>query len=304
MYLIKYSKVLIIGSGPSGSSSGIYLSRSNLNPILITGNNIGGQLIKTDIENWPGFIKISGYKLMNFILNQLKFMNLEIIFDFIYLVNLLIKPFLCFGKLNIFLSDFLIISKGSRPRFINNKYISSNISFCGFCDGNFYKNKDIVLIGGGNSAIENTIYLSFLSKKIILIHRSINFKVENILLKNLFKKKNLIFKLNFLINEFIGDSLKLKYLKIKNLFNNINFVIYLDALFMLIGTLPNTDIFLNQILINKNNYIIVKNNCFTNISGVFAAGDIQNFIYKQAIISSGFGVISALDLINYYNFIY
>lgn len=239
---------------------------------------------------------------MNFIFDQLKSMNLEIIFDFIYLVNFLIKPILCFGRLNIFLSDFLIISSGSRPRFIKNKYINSNVSFCGFCDGNFYKNKNIVLLGAGNSAVENSIYLSFLVKKIILIHRNIKFKAEQILLKNLFKKKNLIFKLNFFIDEFIGDSLKLKYLKIKNLINNISLVIYLDGLFMLIGIIPNSDTFLNQIIINKNQYIIVVKNCFTNISGIFASGDIQNFIYKQAITGSGWGVISSLDLINYYNF--
>lgn len=303
MYLIKYSKILIVGSGPTGCSSSIYLSRSNLNPILITGDNIGGQLTKTNIENWPGFIKIKGYDLMNFIFNQLKFMKLEIIFDFIYLFNFLIKPFLSFGESNIFLNDFLITAKGLKPRFIKNKYINSNISFCGFCDGNFYRNKNIVLVGAGNSAAENIIYLSSLSKKIILIHRNIKFKIESILLRNLFKKKNLIFKLNFFIYEFIGDSLKLKYLKIKNLFNDIYFLIYLDVLFMSIGNIPNTNIFLNQIMIDKNNFLIVNNNCFTNISGVFASGDIQNFIYKQAIISSSFGVISAMDLINYYNFI-
>lgn len=242
---------------------------------------------------------------MNSIFNQLKSMNLEILFDFIYLINFLKKPILNFGKFNIFLSDFLIISSGAKPKFNfkNKKYINSNISFCGFCDGNFYKNKNIVLVGGGNSAAENIIYLSSLVNKIILIHRRVKFKIENILFKSLLNKKNLIFKLNYFIFDFIGDSLILKYIKIKNLINGVLNIVYLDGLFVFIGNVPNTVIFSNQLILNPSNYIYVIKNNFTNISGILAAGDVQNFLYKQAVISSSSGVISSLDLINYFNFL-
>ncbi|ASS47158.1 Thioredoxin reductase [Candidatus Nasuia deltocephalinicola] len=306
MFLIKYSRVLILGSGPSGCTASIYLSRSGLNPLLITGSNVNGQLINTDLENWPGFTFIKGSLLMNNILNHIKNIRTEIIFDSIYTIDILKKPNLFFGLIFNFFSDFIIVSTGSKPKylFLKNeiKYFGKNISFCSICDGNFYKNKKIAIVGGGNSSIENSLYLSSIVKKIILIHRSLIFKADFILINSFFKKKNIIYRLNFFIYDLIGDFFYIKYIKIKNKINNILNIISIDGLFVFIGNLPNSNIFLGQLLINIKNYIITYNHAnITSINGVFACGDIHDCLYKQAIISSGSGCSAALDLINYYN---
>lgn len=240
------------------------------------------------------------------ILDQLKFMKIEIIFDFVYLFDFLKKPFFSFGLINFYFSDLLIIATGLKPKYLflknENKYFGKNISFCSICDANFYKNKIVVIIGGGNSAFENALYLSNLVKKIILIHRNINFKVEIFTLKNILKKKNIFYRLNFIVDSLFGDFYKLIYIKIKNTLNNILNVINIDGFFISIGNLPNTGFFLGQLKLSKEKYILTYNysNC-TNINGVFSCGDVNNFFYKQAIIASANGASAALDLINYYN---
>lgn len=314
MNQFKYCKILTLGSGPSGCTNIIYLSRANLNPILITGNQIGGQLITTsEIENWPGVAKnISGLDLMNIIFSQVKNLNIEILYDEIYKSNLLIKPINLFGKKYKYICDVLIVSTGTVSKYLSiineKKYIGNGISFCAVCDGNFYKNKIIVILGGGDTAIENAIYLSNLVKKIVLIHRKNIFNAENIMLVKFFKKKlekNIFIRFNTIIIDIIGDDFYIKYIKLKNIINyNIN-IIYTEGIFLSIGNIPSTAIFLGQ-LITFNKYIYVKSNKFYNytassISGVFASGDVQDFIYRQAITSSGSGCISAFDSIYYYN---
>ncbi len=309
----KIFKLLIIGGGPSGYTSAIYSARSGLKPILITGINDGGQIINSNnIQNWPGnYNKINGYKLMTNMKKQALKFNTKIINDEIIKINFIKKPFTILGKVNTYYSKSIIIATGCKPRMlglnIEKKLYGKQISTCTSCDGYFYKNKIVAVIGGGNKAAEECLTLCKFTKKIFLIHRNNNLKIDMILYKKL-KKKIKQNQIIFIKNYFIYKIKKINnmlLIKIKSIFNNKKKKIYINGLFLAIGSIPNTNIFSKYIKLNKNKYIITnytnnKYTSMTNIRGIFASGDVTNYKYKQIITACSSGCIAALDVENYF----
>ncbi|WP_422667235.1 thioredoxin-disulfide reductase [Buchnera aphidicola] len=311
-----HNKIIILGSGPAGYTASIYAARANLNPILITGNNPGGQLINTnEIENWPGEIDvITGSTLMDRMHKQAIKLNIMILSDHIISVKLSKKPFYLLGEKNEYTCDALIIATGANPRYLGinseNQFKGKGVSTCAVCDGFFYKNKEIAVVGGGNTALEETLYLSNFVQKIHLIHRRMHFSAEKILINRLMKKieeKKVILHLNCTVNKILGDSSGVTSLLIKEkiLSSQKKFKIMVSGLFIAIGYIPNTSIFVNQLQM-KDNYIKIiyseHGNCTqTSIPGVFAAGDVIDHVYRQAITSSASGCMAALDSERYLN---
>ncbi len=304
----KINKIIIIGSGPSGYTSAIYLARANLKPILITGKNEGGQIIKSNnIENWPGKKKINGINLINNIKKQAIKLKTKIIYDEIIKIKIYNKLFIISGKKKKYLSKSIIIATGCKPKKLNinneKKLYGKGISNCAYCDGYFYKNKKIAIVGGGNNAIEECILMHKIAKKIFIIHRRKKFTSDKILLKKIKKKKKIIFLKNYIIKK-IKKKKKHIFLILKSNKKKKRKKIKINGLFISIGHKPNTKIFSKIIKLDKKKYIIINyKNCkyssMTNIKGIFAAGDVTNIKYKQAIIASSSGCIAALDVQKY-----
>ncbi|WP_343154587.1 thioredoxin-disulfide reductase [Buchnera aphidicola (Pseudoregma panicola)] len=306
------SNLTILGSGPAGYTASIYASRSNLSPILITGEEIGGQLLKTEkIENWPSqYESISGKKLMkNFYKHSKKFGTkiyeekiIKVIFEN-YLITLISENV-------IFKSHALIIATGSIPKKLGikseKKFIGKGISSCALCDGFFYKNKIVAIVGGGNSAIEEAIYLSKIVKKIYLIHRRNTWKAEKILVDRLLQKtktNKIKIYLNYEIKKIYGNNNNINKIKILSKKTKKNKQIYISGLFVSIGYIPQTNLFKKKLKM-ENGYIKTnfgKHGNFTSTSqpGVFAAGDVIDHVYKQAITSSSSGCMAAIDAEKY-----
>lgn len=305
-------QLLILGSGPAGYTAAIYAARANLNPVLITGLEKGGQLINTnEIENWPGKVKITGNDLMQLMYKHSINFNTKIIEDYIIEVKLKKKPFLLIGEKNEYSCDTLIIATGSSARTLNieNKFKGKGVSYCATCDGYFYLNKKIAVVGGGNSALEEALYLSNIASEVNLIHRRNNFNAEKILIDRIMKKvkigKIILYK-NYVIKKLGGNNdIGLNNIIIENLVNKKTKEIEITGLFVAIGHIPNTQIFKNQVSLDEYGYIKTKNiplkgfTTMTNISGVFAAGDVMDSIYRQAITSSSSGCMAALDAEKY-----
>lgn len=308
---IKHAKVIILGSGPAGYTAGIYASRANLKPILITGINKGGQLMNTnEIENWPGDINtITGAELMNRMYQHAIKFQTEIISDHIHSVNFEKKPFYLIGDNNQYSADSIIIATGANPRYLGleaEKFFKGRgVSTCAVCDGFFYKGKEVAVVGGGNTAIEETLYLSNFVEKVHLIHRRDNFSAEKILLNRLkekIKNKKVILYLNSTIKNILGNAFGVNRLLItqKNLKKEEKELnITISGLFVAIGYVPNTNIFIDKLQM-ENGYIKVLcgshgNYTQTSIPGIFAAGDVIDHVYKQAITSSASGCMAALD---------
>ncbi len=309
----KIKKVIIIGSGPAGYTASIYIARANLKPILITGLNEGGQLIKSNkIENWPG--EKNGIKGINLILKMkkqsIKFKT-KIIQDEIIKIKKKKNYFKLIGKKNIFYTISIIIATGRIPKKIkikNKKKIYKKvISNCALCDGFLYKNKIVTIIGGGNSAMEECLFLKRIAKKINIIHRKKKLKGEKYLIKKIYKnikKKKIKFYKNFKIKKiYVKDNI-LKKIYIKSIINKKIKKIKTNGLFVSIGYKPNINFFKKNIKLDKKGYIILNNKKYksmTNINGIFAAGDIISKQYKQAIIASASGCIAAIDIQKYLN---
>ncbi|QJC29289.1 thioredoxin-disulfide reductase [Enterobacteriaceae endosymbiont of Plateumaris rustica] len=313
---IQHTKLLILGSGPAGYTAAIYSARANLDPILITGIDIGGQLIKTtNIENWPGnFPSISGNKLMSNLCNHALYFNTNIINDYIIRVDLKQQPFYLTGNLFNYTCDSLIIATGAIPKFLGlnseKKFIGKGVSSCAICDGSFYHNKKIAVIGGGNTAVEEALYLSNIASEVHLIHRKSYFSAEKILIDKLLEKvknNNIILHYPYIVKKILGNKVGVTGIKIFSLKNiKKNKIINLYGIFISIGTVPNTVLFQNELKLDKYGYIITnsipKNNfnfTQTSISGVFAAGDVMDNVYRQAITSAATGCMAALDAQNY-----
>ncbi|WGH25961.1 MAG: thioredoxin-disulfide reductase [Candidatus Shikimatogenerans bostrichidophilus] len=307
--MIKIIDNIIIGSGPAGYSAAIYLARSNIKHILYTGDLPGGQLINTNIiENYPGFSKgILGIKLMKEMSKQ------AIKFGSIIKYNTIIKVIFSKLKNNLHIlytnnkkkifTKTIIIATGSIPKKLNikyeNNYLGYGISYCAICDGIFYKNKNVAIIGGGNLALENSIYLSKICNKIYLIVRNNKLKASKNLQNIIFKIKNIIILFNYEIKKIYGKKI-IKYIILINNINLIKKKLKISGIFISIGSIPNTLIFKNKIKMDNNGYIITNNKSTnTNIPGIFAAGDVQDSKYKQAITSAGSGCMAALDVENY-----
>jgi len=310
----KHCKLLILGAGPAGYSAAVYAARANLNPILITGAEPGGQMMTTtDVDNWPGEDEgLLGPVLMERMLNHVQRFKTEIIYDEINSSDFSKKPFKLFGDGVIYTADALIIATGSTARYLGlkseTKYKGKGVSACATCDGFFYKNQDVAVIGGGNVAVEEALYLSNIANSVTLIHRRDSLRAEKMLQMRLFDKidnGNISIIWNHVLEEVIGDDTQVNQILLRNTIEeNKEQVLKISGLFIAIGHDPNTDIFKNQLSLDNSNYIIYdkqdsKFNTQTSIEGVFAAGDVSDPIYRQAITSAGSGCMAALDAEKY-----
>lgn len=304
----KHAKLLILGSGPAGYTAAVYAARANLNPVLITGMQQGGQLTTTsEIENWPGeFGEITGTDLMNKMQKHAEKFNTEIIFDHIHSVDFSKRPFTLNGDFNTFTCDALIIATGASAKYLGlpseEKYKGRGVSACATCDGFFYRNKPVAVIGGGNTAVEEALYLANVASEVHLIHRRNTFRSEKILIDRLMKKVSegkIILHTERVLEEVLGDEGGVTGVKIKSTDGSVIENITLDGVFVAIGHLPNTEMFSEQLEL-KDGYIVVKsglegNATATSIPGIFAAGDVMDHNYRQAITSAGTGCMAALD---------
>ncbi|MFM0401299.1 thioredoxin-disulfide reductase [Paraburkholderia aspalathi] len=308
----KHAKVLILGSGPAGYTAAVYAARANLSPVLVTGLAQGGQLMTTtDVENWPADANgVQGPELMGRFLEHAERFNTEIIFDHIHTAKLDEKPIRLIGDSGEYTCDSLIISTGASAQYLGlpseELFMGKGVSACATCDGFFYKQQHVAVIGGGNTAVEEALYLSGIAKKVTVIHRRDKFRAEPILIDRLLakEKEGLVeIKWNSTLDDVTGDQSGVTGLRIKNTQTGDTTDIALQGIFVAIGHKPNTDIFAGQVEM-KNGYIITKGglNGFataTSVPGVFAAGDVQDHVYRQAITSAGTGCMAALDAQRY-----
>lgn len=309
----KHAKLIIIGSGPAGYTAAVYAARANLKPMLITGMEKGGQLTTTtDVDNWPGDIEgLQGPNLMDRMEQHALRFNTEIINDHIVNTNLSSTPFILQGDSGTqYSAEALIIATGASAQYLNipseEKYKGKGVSGCATCDGFFFKNQRVAVIGGGNTAVEDALYLSNIAKEVTLIHRRDTLRAEKILQDRLFAKNksgNIKIIWDSTVHEIIGDQKGVTGLQVKNKITNQIQHLDLEGVFIAIGHIPNTQLFENQLHMNKG-YLIVKsglngNATATNIPGVFAAGDVADSIYRQAVTSAGSGCMAALDAEKY-----
>jgi len=299
------TKVLIIGSGPAGYSAAVYTSRAMLKPIMVTGMEPGGQLTTTtDVENYPGFAKaIQGPWLMEEMKKQAENVGTEFVTDIISDVDFSKRPFVCKGQNgNTFVSDTVIISTGAQARWLGieneESFKGFGVSSCATCDGFFYKGKEVAVVGGGNAAVEEAIYLSGIASKVYLIHRRDELRAEKMLQEKIFKNKKIEIIWNTVVEKVNGtDNPKnLESITIKNVKDNLTKELKIHGFFVAIGHNPATSIFKNQIKMDDEGYIITNpDSTATNIEGVFAAGDVKDKIFRQAITAAGMGCMAALE---------
>jgi len=308
---VKHSKLLILGSGPAGYTAAVYAARANLKPVLITGLAQGGQLMTTtDVENWPADpLGVQGPELMQRFLEHAERFQTEILFDHIHTAALTEKPIRLVGDSGTYTCDALIISTGASAQYLGipseEQFMGRGVSACATCDGFFYKNQDVCVIGGGNTAVEEALYLSGIAKKVIVVHRRDKFRAEPILIDRLMSKVaegKVEVKWHSQVDEVLGDQSGLTGVRIKKIDGSTE-DLTVQGMFVAIGHKPNTDIFAGQ-LDMEGGYIkthsgLTGNATATNISGVFAAGDVQDHIYRQAITSAGTGCMAALDAQRY-----
>lgn len=308
----KHAKVLILGSGPAGYSAAVYAARANLNPVLITGVEQGGQLMTTtDVENWPGDpMGVQGPELMQRLLQHAERFNTEIIFDHIHTTKLSERPFRLIGDSGEYTCDALIIATGASAQYLGlpseEAFMGKGVSACATCDGFFYRGKEVAVVGGGNTAVEEALYLSNIASKVTIIHRRDKFRAEPILIDRLLHKVTegkIDIKWHHTLDEVVGDESGVTGIKIKSTQDGSVTPITLHGLFIAIGHKPNTGIFDGQLDMH-NGYIKTRTGLegfatATSINGVFAAGDVQDHIYRQAITSAGTGCMAALDAQRY-----
>ena len=309
----KHYKIIILGSGPAGYTAAIYAARANLKPVIISGLDQGGQLMNTtDVDNWPGdSTNLQGPDLMNRMENHVKNFNVKIINDNINTTNLKEKPFYLKGEACIYTCDSLIICTGGNAKLLGLsselKFFNKGVSTCATCDGFFFKDKIVAVVGGGDTAVEEAIYLSNIAKKVYLIHRRDKLRANKQLISNIEKKINeLNGKIEIIWNSNITDIIGNEYLtniKIKNKINEKTSSIQIDGLFIAIGHIPNTTIFRNQLETFDTGHIKINFNkdrvTETSIKGIFAAGDVTDYKYKQAITAAGYGCMAAIDAEKY-----
>ncbi|OTQ50270.1 thioredoxin-disulfide reductase [Gilliamella apis] len=309
----KHARLLILGSGPAGYTAAVYAARANLSPVLITGTQQGGQLTTTtEIENWPaGDPELTGPELMIKMQQQAERFNTEIILDHIDRVDFSQKPFKLFGSDTEYSCDALIIATGASAQYLGlpseEAFKSKGVSACATCDGFFYRNQKVAVVGGGNTAVEETLYLANIASEVHLIHRRDSFRAEKILMDRLAEKVQegkVILHTHQIIDEILGDNMGVTGVRIRcSQDPNISEEINVMGVFIAIGHKPNTAIFDGQLELN-NGYIKVQsgtqgNATQTSIEGIFAAGDVMDHIYRQAITSAGTGCMAALDAEHY-----
>jgi thioredoxin reductase (NADPH) len=308
----KHAKVLILGSGPAGYSAAVYAARANLNPVLITGVEQGGQLMTTtDVENWPGDADgVQGPELMTRLLKHAENFNTEIVFDHIHTTYLSEKPIRLVGDTGEYTCDALIIATGASAQYLGlpseSAFMGKGVSACATCDGFFYRGKDVAVVGGGNTAVEEALYLSNIASKVTVIHRRDKFRAEPILIDRLMAKVSegkIDVKWGHVMDEVVGDVGGVTGINIRDTDQGHLSRMPVHGVFIAIGHKPNTGIFEGQ-LDMKDGYIQTRTGLqggatATSIDGVFAAGDVQDHIYRQAITSAGTGCMAALDAQRY-----
>ncbi len=312
MRQVKHCRLLILGSGPAGYTAALYAARANLSPVLITGVQQGGQLmITTEVENWPGdFDGLQGPELMERMLKHVQGLNTEIIFDHIQKANLGVRPFELTGDAEKYTCDALIIATGASAKYLGlpseEKYKGHGVSACATCDGFFYRGENVAVVGGGNTAVEEALYLANIAAQVTVIHRRDQFRAEKILANRLIKKAengNIDIQWNRVVDEVLGDDNGVTGVRIKNTQTQQHKELAVKGLFIAIGHTPNTHLFEGQVDM-ENGYIIVisglqGNATATSVPGVFAAGDVADHVYRQAVTSAGSGCIAALDADRY-----
>ena len=305
-------KLIILGSGPAGYTAAVYAARAGLEPCLITGMEQGGQLTTTtDVENWPGDSDgLQGPELMERMLKHVESLEVEVLFDHIESADLSSKPIVLTGNVNSYESDSLVIATGASAQYLGleseQSYMGKGVSACATCDGFFYKDKDVAVIGGGNTAVEEALYLSNLCSTVTLIHRRDSLRAEKILQERLFKKEkegNVKIIWDHELVEVLGDNAVVNGIKIRSTKDSAETDITLSGLFIAIGHKPNTDLFKDQLEMENGYLKIISgtegNSTGTSIPGIFAAGDVSDHIYRQAITSAGSGCMAALDAEKY-----
>jgi thioredoxin reductase (NADPH) len=308
----KHARLLILGSGPAGYTAAIYAARANLKPVLITGIAQGGQLMTTtEVDNWPADVNgVQGPELMQRFQEHAERFQTELIFDHIHTAKLTEKPFKLIGDSGEYTCDALIIATGASAKYLGipseEKFSGKGVSACATCDGFFYRNQEVAVIGGGNTAVEEALYLANIASKVTLVHRRDKFKAEAILVDKLMervKEGKIVLEVFSTLDEVLGDDGGVTGMRIKNAQNGATKDIALQGVFIAIGHKPNTDLFVGQLEM-EGGYLVTQagrngNATQTSIPGVFAAGDVQDYIYRQACTSAGTGCMAALDAERY-----
>jgi len=308
----RHERLIILGSGPAGYSAAVYAARANLAPVLITGLAQGGQLMTTtDVDNWPADADgVQGPDLMARFEAHAKRFNTDLVSDHIHTVRLAERPFTLIGDAGTYTCDALIIATGATAKYLGlaseQAFSGRGVSACATCDGFFYRNQNVAVIGGGNTAVEEALYLSNIASHVTIVHRRDKFRSEKILQDKLFEKERagkVTIKWDHTLDEILGDSTGVTGMRVKNVKTGATEDIALHGVFIAIGHQPNTEIFAGQIEM-ENGYIVTVggregNATATSIPGVFAAGDVQDHIYRQAVTSAGSGCMAALDAERY-----
>src|SRR5512135_1478480 len=308
----QHHRLIILGSGPAGYTAAVYAARANLKPVLITGLAQGGQLMTTtEVDNWPADVNgVQGPELMQRFQQHAERFNTEIIFDHIHTAQLKQKPFLLVGDSGSYSCDALIICTGASAQYLGlpseQAFMGKGVSGCATCDGFFYRNQDVAVIGGGNTAVEEALYLANIARHVTLVHRRDTFRAEKIMVDHLMEKVKegkITLQLHHVLDEVLGDDSGVTGMRIKHVHSGARQDIPLSGVFVAIGHKPNTDLFAGQLEM-ENGYIVTRggrngNATATSIGGVFAAGDVQDHIYRQAVTSAGTGCMAALDADKY-----
>lgn len=308
----QHYRLIILGSGPAGYTAAVYAARANLNPALITGLAQGGQMMTTtDVDNWPAdAMGVQGPDLMARFQQHAERFHTQMIFDQIHTAKLMQKPFLLIGDAGSYTCDALIIATGASAQYLGlpseEAFMGRGVSGCATCDGFFYRGQDVAVVGGGNTAVEEALYLSNIAKHVTLVHRRDTFRAERIMVDHLMEKVKegkITLQLDSTLDEVLGDASGVTGMRVKLVKNGGTKDIALQGVFIAIGHKPNTDIFTGQLEMS-NGYIQTRggsngNATATSISGVFAAGDVQDQIYRQAVTSAGTGCMAALDADKY-----
>jgi len=308
----RHSRLLILGSGPAGYTAAVYAARANLKPLLLTGLVQGGQLTTTtDVDNWPADAGgVQGPELMTRFQKHAERFDTEIIFDHIAKVDLGQRPFLLEGDAGAYACDALVIATGASAKYLGipseQKFMGQGVSACATCDGFFFKGKEVAVIGGGNTAVEEALYLANICSKVTLVHRRDKYRAEKIMVGKLMKRVaegKIALELDSALDEVLGDKSGVTGIRVLNLKTKTNKILELKGLFIAIGHTPNTQIFAGQ-LDMENGYIVTRGgreggSTATSVAGVFAAGDVQDHVYRQAVTSAGSGCMAALDAEKY-----
>lgn len=300
--------LLILGSGPAGCTAGIYAARAGLETMIVSGNQEGGQLTMTSsIENFPGFEEINGFELMNKMKEQAVKLGVKFANDHIVEVDFSNRPFVCSSQNgHSYKARAVIIATGSSAKWLNieseKKYLGYGVSACATCDGFFYRGRTVVVVGGGNSAVSEALYLATLADKVILVHRRNQFRADKILQDRVLNNKKIVVEWNSVVEEILGEDepKKVTGIKIRNVETDTVKTLDADGVFVAVGHQPNTDIFKGNLVLDAKGYIETRGKSSeTIVEGVFAAGDVKDPKYKQAVISAGSGAIAAMDAIEF-----